>query len=80
MVVAKCSRAQSLFLLLPVVDFWGGADPRTTLRASLSFTFLQTLSDLITPLKGHSLSPAAVHRRGQRPPKGSGTDNTAEAT
>ena len=30
--------------------------PRT-LRASLSGTFLQTLPDLVTPLKGHSLSP-----------------------
>ena len=29
----------------------------TTLRASLSGTFLQTLPDLVTPLKGHSLSP-----------------------
>ena len=28
-----------------------------TLRASLSGTFLQTLPDLVTPLKGHSLSP-----------------------
>ena len=28
-----------------------------TLRASLSDTFLQTLKDLVTPLKGHSLSP-----------------------
>ena len=28
-----------------------------TLRASLSCTFLQTLPDLVTPLKGHSLSP-----------------------
>ena len=28
-----------------------------TLRASLSSTFLQTLPDLVTPLKGHSLSP-----------------------
>ena len=28
-----------------------------TLRASLSGTFLQTLLDLVTPLKGHSLSP-----------------------
>ena len=27
-----------------------------TLRASLSGTFLQTLPDLVTPLKGHSLS------------------------
>ena len=29
----------------------------TTLRASLSGTFLQTLPDLVTPLKGHSLFP-----------------------
>ena len=28
-----------------------------TLRASLSGTFLQTLPDLLRPLKGHSLSP-----------------------
>ena len=28
-----------------------------TLRASLSGTFLQTLPGLVTPLKGHSLSP-----------------------
>ena len=30
---------------------------RATLRASLSGTFLQTLPDLVTPLKRHSLSP-----------------------
>ena len=30
---------------------------RPTLRASLFGTFLQTLPDLVTPLKGHSLSP-----------------------
>ena len=30
---------------------------RDTLRAPLSGTFLQTLPDLVTPLKGHSLSP-----------------------
>ena len=29
----------------------------STLRASLSGTFLQTLPDLVTPLKGHSLFP-----------------------
>ena len=52
----------------------------TTLRASLSGTFLQTLPDLVTPLKGHSYLRAAVQRRGQRPPKGSGTDMTGEAT
>ena len=28
-----------------------------TLRTSLAVTFLQTLPDLVTPLKGHSLSP-----------------------
>ena len=50
-----------------------------TLRASLSGTFLQTLPDLVTPLKGPYLR-AAVQRRGQRPPKGSGTDKTVEAT
>ena len=30
---------------------------RSTLRASLSGTFLQNLPDLVTPLKGHSLFP-----------------------
>ena len=29
----------------------------STFRASPSGTFLQTLPDLVTPLKGHSLSP-----------------------
>ena len=47
-----------------------------TLRASLSSTFLQTLPDLVTPLKGTLYLRAAVHRRGQRPPKGSGTNHT----
>ena len=32
---------------------------RVTLRASLSSIFLQTLPDLVTPLKGHSLSPCS---------------------
>ena len=45
-----------------------------TLRASLSGTFLQTLPDLVTPLKGYSLSPRSC------PPKSSGTDKTVEAT
>ena len=31
--------------------------PNTTLRASLSGTFLQTLPQLVTPLKGQSLFP-----------------------
>ena len=32
-------------------------EPRSTLRAQLSGTFLQTLPDLVTSMKGHSLSP-----------------------
>ena len=44
-----------------------------TLRASLSGAFLQTLPDLVTPLKGTLYLRAAVQRRGQRPPKGLGT-------
>ena len=31
----------------------------TTLQATLSGTFLQTLSELVTPLEGHSLSPSS---------------------
>ena len=34
-----------------------GVGVSSTLRASLSGTFFQTLPDLVTPLKGHSLSP-----------------------
>ena len=41
-------RAGIIILMVEVV---------ATLRASLSGTFLQTLPDLVTPLKGHSLSP-----------------------
>ena len=37
----------------PVLGVWVGH----TLRPSLSGTFLQTMPDLVTPLKGHSLSP-----------------------
>ncbi len=49
----------------------------TTLRASLSGTLLRTLPDLVTPLTGGTLYlRAAVQRRGQRPPKGSGTNHT----
>ena len=50
-----------------------------TLRASLFGTFLKT-PDLVTPLKGHYYLRAALQRRGQRPPKGSGTNVTVEAT
>ena len=36
---------------------WQREYDNSTLRAPLSGTFLQTLLDLVTPLKGHSLSP-----------------------
>ena len=36
---------------------WKNAMTKPTLLASLSGTFLQTLPDLVTSLKGHSLSP-----------------------
>ena len=66
-------------------DFQVGGKPgleavQGTLRASLSGTFHQTLSDLVTPLKGTLYLRAAVQRRGQRPPKGLGTNMTVEAT
>ena len=51
----------------------------TTLRASLSGTFLQTLPDLVTPLKGHSLFPRSCPSTRSAPPKGLSTDKTAEA-
>ena len=58
-------------------DSPGGEGEGSTLRAPLSGIFHQTLPDLVTPLKAHALSlPAAVHRRGKRPPKGLGTDQT----
>ena len=56
------------------VVVWG------TLRASLSGTFLQTLPDLVTPLKGHSLSPHSCPPTRSAPSKRSGTNKTAEAT
>ena len=45
---ARGSLLQAEFVFLEVV---------VTPRASLSGTFLQTLSELVTPLKEHSLSP-----------------------
>ena len=48
---------------------------QTHSEPSLSGTFLQTLPELVTPLKGHSLSPRGC----QRPPKGLGTSKTMEA-
>ena len=47
-----------------------------TLRASLSGTFLQILPELLTPLKGHSLSPRSCPATRQRPLKGLGTNQT----
>ena len=43
----------------PSLQGYAGVDNNAlgTFRASLSGTFLQTLPDLVTPLKGHSLSP-----------------------
>ena len=58
----------------------GGSEKAGTLWASLSGTFLQTLPELVTPLRDTLYLRAAVQRRGQRPPKGSGTDKTVEAT
>ena len=52
---------------------------KPTLQTSLSGTFLQTLPDLVTPLKGNLYLRADVHRRGQRPPKGLSSDKTVEA-
>ena len=51
-----------------------------TLPASLCGTFLQTLPDLVTPLKEHSLSPRSCPATRSAPPKGSGTNMTVEAT
>ena len=43
--------------LRPYGVLWTGGRGWCTLRTSLSGTFLQTLPDLLTSLKGHSLSP-----------------------
>ena len=54
-----------------------------TLDFYCSGTFPQTLPELVTPLKGHSILYlcAGVHRRCQRLPKGLGTTNkTVKAT
>ena len=56
---------------------------RSTLWASLSGTFLQTLPELVIYATEGALDlylRAAVHRRGQRPPKGFSTEKTVEAT
>ena len=51
-----------------------------TLRAPLSGTFLQTPPDLVTPLKGHSLSPRSCPPTRSAPLKGLGTNMTVDAT
>ena len=53
---------------------------RATLPASLSGTFLQTLPDLVTPLKGHFLSPRSCPPTRSAPFGSSGTNMTVEAT
>ena len=47
-----------------------GLVSQTHSEPSLPGTFLQTLPELVTPLKGHSLSPRGC----QRHPKGLGTN------
>ena len=49
--------SQSSSLAKPESRGQGRQGVDRTLRASLSGTFLQTLPELVTPLKGHSLSP-----------------------
>ena len=51
-----------------------------TLRTSLSGTLLQTLPELVAPLKGHSLSSHSCPLTLSAPPKGLGISKTAEAT
>ena len=46
--------------------------PSSKLRASLSGTFLQSPPDLVTPLKGHSLSPRSCPPTRSAPPERSG--------
>ena len=50
------SSSSSFFFFTDQFQMWCDM-VMTTLRTSLSGTFLQTLPDLVTPLKGHSLSP-----------------------
>ena len=57
---SRVSAKVLLCLILPHVahiTFCVSAKLFLTLRASLSGTFLQSLPDLVTPLKGHFLSP-----------------------
>ena len=83
--VIMCSLHMMLAFCLYCIKARQGVDTRSvsavdlyivrvysTLQAPLSGTFFQTLPDLVTSLKGHSLSP--------RNPKGSGTNMTVETT
>ena len=51
-----------------------------TFRAPLSDTFLQTLPELVTPLKGHSLSPRNCPPTRSAPSQRFGTNKTVEET
>jgi len=57
-----------------------GVWDKATLRAPLSGTFLQTARFSYATEGATLYFRAAVQRRGQRPPKGLGTDMTVEAT
>ena len=52
---------------------------RATLPASFSGTFLQTLPDLVTPLKRHSLSPRCYPLTRSAPSESFATNMTVEA-
>ena len=70
-----------LFVMLSWAEaVWVIDSPVPTLQALLSGTFLQTLPDLVMPLKGHSISAQLSSNTGQHPPKGLGTNMTVEAT
>ena len=56
-VLACLHTASTAFRHLPPNSEHRFPAPSSKLRAPLSGTFLQTLPDLVTPLKGHSLSP-----------------------
>ena len=59
---------------------WCLLTEQTTPQASLSGTFLQTLPELVTPLKGHSFLCAAVHWCCQHPRKGLDINKSVKAT
>ena len=55
--VGDLVRTHRLHSQSPDCESRHGAYHRGTLRTPLSAPFLQTLPDLVTPLKGHTLSP-----------------------